>query len=523
MKKIYMLGTLLMAAVGVSAESVSSVSFNPSRLGGYEHLKVSGNATLRGGLKTKDLNVVSKPTPQFSQTDGSGTSATGTGGTISLFYPNTLPSGTTMFTLDKVTGVSDQPYINMPSAIFHKKGTDNVTNFSVTGLSVLPAANTRTNMLVSGGFLTFNGGSGDDTSDSFIETLQADNNLLQYANKANVGTLSVSGSPDSGVPLMGSSAGADGGSTQLIQIGGVDIPYPNASSVQHRRAGSSSTYAATFTDFSDPSMSGCQLRWIARPVTPQTQYSPTAANRVVRVLGLSGNCPLACIPSDPISDYEYKACPSGQYGQQKRLFYRQTVCTSGHEEEQITYPSDAWDTSGCKNNPQWTYVEGSMERNTYESHWVITDTGYWRQMWVPFHWVNLYHVDGLNNTRCATNGGNPRLWFGDTIMLLSDYMDFLTHIAATVATITVPSVWDDLWDTEFQTQVIFHRLLKNWVGGDHSHKVRTGDRIDAAPSCTTSRIGQEVWEEIYYVQPKITVAWPMTCKGWGYRVKYRCQ
>ena len=50
MKKIYLLMLLISLTVSAVAEEISSVAFNPSRLGQFTHLKVSGKATLHGGI-----------------------------------------------------------------------------------------------------------------------------------------------------------------------------------------------------------------------------------------------------------------------------------------------------------------------------------------------------------------------------------------------------------------------------------------------------------------------------------------
>lgn len=536
MNKIYWLGVLLCATISVSAESVSSVTFNPSRLGDYEHLKVSGSATLRGGLKAKDLNLGVKPTATAVQQNGSANPANETTGVISLFFPGTLSSNLDMFVLDSVSGDSTRPFINMPSAIFHKKGANAVSNFSHS--STTPSTTDYgTNITMSGGTLTFNGGTGTDTSDSIIGTLKGNDNLLQYANRVDVGTLTVSGSPDNGVTLMGSldSNGVenDAGSTRLFRLGGVDIPYPDADSVRHRKAGSEATasaYPATFEDFEGDSMSSCQLHWVKRKLTPQTEQSPADLN--VYVLALAGNCPLACVPSEKTSDYEYDACPNGQYGRKKRLFYRQIVCTNGQEEERITYPNgDTWDTSDCKNNPQWTYVENSAEPNTYQSHWAWTDNGYNEMYWNIFCWCwkKAFHVTGINETKCYVNN-STRLIFGDTVAPLSNYVELVVQLGLTTLALPVPSLWDDIWDLQFDTTgLTFKRLWRNRVGGDHSHKWRNGDIAQNAPTCTvalansTNEAAKTVWEEIYFLRPRITGVWPVTCNGWGYRVKYRCQ
>jgi len=61
MKKIIVF-ILSLSALPVSAEIVSQIGFNPSRLGEYQFLKIVKDANLRGGLLTKELDINGKET-----------------------------------------------------------------------------------------------------------------------------------------------------------------------------------------------------------------------------------------------------------------------------------------------------------------------------------------------------------------------------------------------------------------------------------------------------------------------------
>ena len=71
MKKILLL-VVSFCAFPALAETISAVTFNPTRLGDYTHLKVSKRADFKGGLKATEFNVYS-PTGKQVQMKNTGT------------------------------------------------------------------------------------------------------------------------------------------------------------------------------------------------------------------------------------------------------------------------------------------------------------------------------------------------------------------------------------------------------------------------------------------------------------------
>ncbi len=64
-------------------ESVAAISYNPSRLGAYSHLKVVNKATLAGGVDAQtnsaDVNIMTTGTVEFKNSDNQGVCSTGSG------------------------------------------------------------------------------------------------------------------------------------------------------------------------------------------------------------------------------------------------------------------------------------------------------------------------------------------------------------------------------------------------------------------------------------------------------------
>ena len=172
------------------AETVSSVSFNPSRMGEYTYLKVADKANLKGGLKTPQMNV----------------SVTGT---VSV-YPD---SSSRIYVLNQVAGKVNSE-IELENAAFHGNTANTYSGYSSSSSSypggLLPQVS------IFGGQQTY-------LNDSYINTLDAINKLKQKVGTLKASTLSIQGAGSSAVSLY------EGGSTYGFYLAGNDIPEPTGS------------------------------------------------------------------------------------------------------------------------------------------------------------------------------------------------------------------------------------------------------------------------------------------------------
>lgn len=215
MKRIILV--LAVAVLGVAAyaaETVSSVSFNPSRMGEYTYLKVSDKATLSGGLNATTVNIAS-------------------GGTVTM----TTDSSARVYEVPTVTGAPGAA-VNMPNTVFHGNTANTYASYQSESSSapsgLLPS------VAVKGGTMTFN-------NDSYIQTLDAVNILKQKVGTLKGGTLEITGNGGSTVSLY------DSGNTAGFHLAGNDIPEPTAIHTNTNK-----------------NLTGCQLAWEKR----KTSASP---------------------------------------------------------------------------------------------------------------------------------------------------------------------------------------------------------------------------------------------------------
>ena len=226
MKKLF---SLLLILTGVTvllqAETVSSVSFNPSRMGEYTYLKVADKANLKGGLNATTLNISS-------------------GGTVSM----TTDNSSRVYQIDNVVGDLSSA-IDMPSTAFHGNTSNTYSSYDASSSSV-PSGLLPT-VKVLGGAQQYN-------NDSYLSTVDAVNMLKQRAGTLKGGTLTIGGNESNGVTLYG------GDSTLGFHLAGNDIPVPTAA---HTNTGKD--------------LSNCTLAWEKR----KTSDSPA---KEVWVLALTG-------------------------------------------------------------------------------------------------------------------------------------------------------------------------------------------------------------------------------------------
>ena len=226
MKKLFSLLLILTGVtVWLQAETVSSVSFNPSRMGEYTYLKVADKANLKGGLNATTLNISS-------------------GGTVSM----TTDSSSRVYQIDTVTGEANSS-IDMPNTAFHGNTSNTYSGYDASSSSV-PSGLLPT-VKVLGGTQQYN-------NDSYLATVDAVNMLKQRAGTLKGGTLTIGGNESNGVTLYG------GDSTLGFHLAGNDIPVPTAA---HTNTGKE--------------LSNCTLAWEKR----KTNDSPA---KEVWVLALTG-------------------------------------------------------------------------------------------------------------------------------------------------------------------------------------------------------------------------------------------
>jgi len=544
MKSNWLLGLLVLAVVPVSAETVSSVSFNPSRLGNYQVLRVSGAATLRGGLQTTDLEIKSKPLNEVCMTDSSGaiiydevqqlddngnaildesgnpvyvrvcrvdSAQSDPGGTVTFNGPS---SGQT-YAVGSLAGEGASVF-NISNAFVRGSGGTSSTyaisqNAWVSQSDIFP-------LTVKGGSVSMTGG------DSYIGTLTANNNLFQYAKSLTVdGTLSITGALSDGnytsVPLL-NSAGDESASTTGFKLGSINIPSPK--SAVYRPTTAQDYTAPAELDLSN---NNCTLAWTKRPVTLKNASDTPVARWV---LGFK-NCSPLCSPTAP--EQYYRVLPCGRMnghryiGIKKALKVRQTICENNEPVEQDCYYNATtkscytdeevasgvmWDTSNCVQMPEyaWEYVEDSKQPNTYESHWIWWDRG----------WDGLFgHHDGLDDTRCN------KLHFGSSFNLFS----FLVfdgdgeHQVNLSITQTMQRKNDPVHSSDYRVCDVVGTSSEDDMDAMLNVSICPTMKVEPMPTCNASRVGETRRFEVVAVRPKLAV-WPATCRGVGYQKLYKC-
>lgn len=215
MKKLFSLFFLFFAAGAMlQAETVSKVSFNPSRMGEYTHLKVADKANLKGGLQATTLNISS-------------------GGTVSAY----TDSSSRTYEINTLTGEYGSA-IDMPNAAFHGNTANTYSSYSASS-STAPSG-LLNSVSVKGGSQTY-------TSDSYIQTLNAVNVLRQKVSTLKGGTLKINGNSGSSIMLY------SGSTTTGFFLAGNDIPEPTSSHTNTSK-----------------NLTNCQLVWEKRKTSDST-------------------------------------------------------------------------------------------------------------------------------------------------------------------------------------------------------------------------------------------------------------
>lgn len=202
MKRIYLLLILSLCAGISSAEVVSAITFNPSRLGTYTYLRAANSAVLAGGLETETMNVSSA-------------------GTVSV----TTPSPDNIYVATEVRSVEDAS-VNMPNTTFYGNGEP-------VGDELLKLSSITT-VAIAGGTQTYQ-------KKSYVHLLDAASSLIQQVNTLKGGALTISGNAKDGRNLY------YGTHSNGFYLAGNDIPEP----------------VAAYTNGAGD-LTGCKWAWVDR-------------------------------------------------------------------------------------------------------------------------------------------------------------------------------------------------------------------------------------------------------------------
>ena len=211
MKKIVAL--LVLGCASMSwAEAVSSVVYNPSRLGQYTRLKVSSNAVLRGGLQTPLLNIA-------SNSSGNGVKMKN-----NLLFASGLSKYNIGLVQSKAGTISNS--IQMENVVF--KGADLSENLGLVYMATSDI--TPTNVLnqfeVRGGTVKF-------LDDSYIESLEVSGitsgvpELRINASQIEIPRLKINNTSSTDYYFYDNSNPQKG---RGLVLGGRDIPYSSQAS-----------------------------------------------------------------------------------------------------------------------------------------------------------------------------------------------------------------------------------------------------------------------------------------------------
>lgn len=188
MKRIYLLLILSLCAGISSAEVVSAITFNPSRLGTYTYLRAANSAVLAGGLETETMNVSSA-------------------GTVSVTTP---PSDNNIYEATEVRPAENasQVTVNMPNTTFYGNNGEPVGDELLKLSSI-------TTVAIAGGTQTYQ-------KKSYVHLLDAASSLIQQVNTLKGGALTISGNAKDGRNLY------NGTHSNGFYLAGNDIPEPVA-------------------------------------------------------------------------------------------------------------------------------------------------------------------------------------------------------------------------------------------------------------------------------------------------------
>lgn len=322
MKKFLVWGVGLLA-VCAYAENVPTVTFNPSRMGDYSWLKVSDEAKLKGGLITPRLDLRGRSTTIQDNSEPS----------MPLFPTTTATTITS-------EGAADTAVL-APGAVFAEKLLDVCPVNPANPSNTPPFCTKPATVTATGGLMRFTSRNPASPSESTIKTLKLNNQMLQYASKATLEELHVTGMQDGtneflsreGTPedtetFVVRSLHANGNTHEWkdlhssgLVLGGKSIPYPRL--VEYYYNDAPGTGDVTLTD------SSCQLKWVKR-------YVAGDEVKAVYVLALDN-----CNVTEPCTEGTFpyhsrrETCPSGYEGYMYQKQQRVVTCSGGKRIERI--------------------------------------------------------------------------------------------------------------------------------------------------------------------------------------------
>ena len=364
MKRISLFTLLCLIAIPVLAEQVSVVTFNPSRLGEYQHLKVTDSATLRGGLSTPRFEV---------------------GAGAAVLLDNQTTDKQVLF--GDIVGGQGNPgnrgemTINMPQALFRKDGDIFQASY-IASQDYNPNANLWLPQIYAvGGRMEF-------TNDSFVNVFllpsnQEDRTTALEATFLQSNQLDVANDvfiigDDNNESVYGLNSD---GTTFLLdpvfQLGWYQIP--NERTVQDRIGDNKRTYILSDTEYSD-----CNLQWISRNTSWEGENGDSV--QAVHVLGL--NCPTMCRGGETTEEI---SCPTGKIGT-----CTQTTTVTCEDGIPTTVVTDDCSTVCQDPSPSCRYEPQEFERSVYKSHWLHFITALWGDL-----------DELIEETRCGQVGIKP--------------------------------------------------------------------------------------------------------------------
>ena len=205
MKKIVIL-VLLSVSVSLSAQTVSSVSYNPSRSGAYSDLKVADRVMFLGGLEATNLRILTAATLEWHNSRGN-YQVTNLSGSGKFDFPSAV-----------VTGYD----VSSPSTYINYSAQNNAPSPSFGSGAAL-------NFTLAGGTVTFK-------NDSYVGNIDNDTTV----NLSTLGEMRLHANnvylpaTNSTVTVYGSSTAGESGNlvngptTKFFHLAGGDIPSPNA-------------------------------------------------------------------------------------------------------------------------------------------------------------------------------------------------------------------------------------------------------------------------------------------------------
>lgn len=193
MRKILVfLAVLFFSGAAGAVETISTVSFNPSRIGDYAYLKVADKLTLYSGIKAEKMNITSSGTVTF----------------------NSLDSDATMYWIQETLIGEEYTSMRMPEAAIHGYNSNLYSGYKSENIAQ------PSNMLY---HMTLYGGSATFSDDSYVYGMNAAGVRHKSGTLKDTRTVTITGQDGGSTTLY------DDATTKGFHLAGNDIPVPTAS------------------------------------------------------------------------------------------------------------------------------------------------------------------------------------------------------------------------------------------------------------------------------------------------------